>query len=135
MISNAHAGLIKAIRRCFQGAAWQRRRVHAMRNRLYAAHRRHRQVIAALIRTIFVQTPRRHRRQHPIASVVEQLRPHAPSVAERLEATETNLLAYPGSRPRTGPRSGRTTRSNASSENSLTLEAGVKRLGLSVAYF
>jgi putative transposase len=55
VISDAHAGLIKAIRRCFQGAAWQRCRVHAMRNLLSAANHRHRQVIAALIRTIFVQ--------------------------------------------------------------------------------
>ena len=31
VISDAHAGLIKAIARCFQGAAWQRCRVHAMR--------------------------------------------------------------------------------------------------------
>ena len=42
VISDAHAGLIKAIRRCFQGAAWQRCRVHAMRNLLSAAHHRHR---------------------------------------------------------------------------------------------
>ena len=34
MISDAHAGLTKAISRCFQCAAWQRCRVHAMRNLL-----------------------------------------------------------------------------------------------------
>src|SRR4051812_30196633 len=55
VISDAHAGLIKAIRRCFQGAAWQRCRVHAMRNLLAAAHHRHRPMIAALIRTVFAQ--------------------------------------------------------------------------------
>ena len=38
VVSDAHAGLIKAIRRCFQGAAWQRCRVHAMRNLLSAAN-------------------------------------------------------------------------------------------------
>jgi transposase-like protein len=37
VISDAHAGLTKAIGRCVQGAAWQRCRVHAMRN-LLAAH-------------------------------------------------------------------------------------------------
>ena len=31
VVSDAHAGLTKAIARCFQGAGWQRCRVHAMR--------------------------------------------------------------------------------------------------------
>lgn len=55
VVSDAHAGLRKAIRRVLQGAAWQRCRVHAMRNLLSAARHEHRQVIAALIRTIFAQ--------------------------------------------------------------------------------
>jgi putative transposase len=93
VISDAHAGLIKAIKRCFQGASWQRCRVHAMRNLLAAANHRHRQVIAALIRTIFVQpdTPTAHAQ---LRAVVDQLRPYAPGVAERLEKMETDLLAY-----------------------------------------
>ena len=93
VISDAHAGLVKAIRRCFQGAAWQRCRVHAMRNLLAAANHRHRQVIAALIRTIFVQ-PDRDSATTQLRAVVEQLRAYAPGVAERLEAMETDLLAY-----------------------------------------
>lgn len=93
VISDAHAGLIKAIRRCFQGAAWQRCRVHAMRNLLSAANHRHRQVIAALIRTIFVQ-PDTATATAQLRAVVEQLRPYAPGVAERLEAMEADLLAY-----------------------------------------
>ncbi len=51
VISDAHAGLRAAIRVVFQGASWQRCRVHAMRNLLSAAHHQHRQVIAALIPT------------------------------------------------------------------------------------
>jgi putative transposase len=93
VISDAHAGLIKAIRRCFQGAGWQRCRVHAMRNLMSAAHHRHRQVIAALIRTIFVQ-PDTATATAQLRAVVEQLRPYAPGVAERLEAMEADLLAY-----------------------------------------
>ena len=93
VISDAHAGLIKAIRRCFQGAAWQRCRVHAMRNLMSAAHHRHRQVIAALIRTIFVQ-PDTATATAQLRAVVEQLRPYAAGVAERLEAMEADLLAY-----------------------------------------
>jgi transposase-like protein len=95
VISDAHAGLIKAISRCFQGAGWQRCRVHAMRNLLSAAHHRHRQVIAALIRTIFVQ-PDNVTATTQLRAVVEQLRPYAPAVAERLEAMEADLLAYTG---------------------------------------
>ncbi|MGE0304492.1 MAG: IS256 family transposase [Acidimicrobiia bacterium] len=93
VISDAHAGLVKAIRRCFQGAAWQRCRVHAMRNLLAAANHRHRQVIAALIRTIFVQ-PDTATATVQLRAVVDQLRPYAPAVADRLEAMETDLLAY-----------------------------------------
>ena len=93
VISDAHAGLIKAIQRCFQGASWQRCRVHAMRNLLAAANHRHRQVIAALIRTIFVQ-PDTNTATAQLRAVVDQLRPYAPSVADRLETMETDLLAY-----------------------------------------
>lgn len=95
VISDAHAGLVKAIRRCFQNASWQRCRVHAMRNLLAAANHRHRQVIAALIRTIFVQ-PDGPTATVQLRAVVEQLRPYAPGVAERLEQMEADLLAYTG---------------------------------------
>lgn len=98
VISDAHAGLVKAIRRCFQGAAWQRCRVHAMRNLLAAANHRHRQVIAALIRTIFVQ-PDATTATAQLRAVVEQLRPYAPTVADRLETMEADLLAYTGFPP------------------------------------
>src|SRR6476646_6527181 len=93
VVSDAHAGLIKAIRRCFQGAAWQRCRVHAMRKLLSAAHHRHRQVIAALIRTVFAQ-PDPDAARTQLRAVVDQLSPYAPAVAERLQAMEDDLLAY-----------------------------------------
>mgnify|MGYP001248647042 CR=1 FL=1 len=95
VISHAPAGLIKAIRRCFQGASLQRCRVHAMRNLLAAANHRHRQVIAALIRTIFVQ-PDTPTATAQLRAVVDQLRPYAPGVADRLEKMETDLLAHTG---------------------------------------
>ena len=95
VISDAHAGLVKAIRRCFQGAAWQRCRVHAMRNLLAAARHQHRQVIAALIRTIFAQPDAASARTQ-LRAVVDQLAPYAPAVAERLQGMEDDLLAYTG---------------------------------------
>ena len=78
--------------------AWQRCSVHAMRNLSSAANHRHRQVIAALIRTIFVQ-PDAAIATSQLRAVVEQLRPYAPGVAERLEAMETDLLDYAGFPP------------------------------------
>ena len=93
VISDAHAGLRAAIRRVLQGAAWQRCRVHAMRNLLSAARHQHRQVIAALIRTIFVQ-PDAATALTQLRAVVDQLRPIAPDVADRLAKMETDLLAY-----------------------------------------
>jgi putative transposase len=95
VISDAHAGLTKAIARCFQGAAWQRCRVHAMRNLLTAAHHRQRAMIAALVRTVFAQ-PDADTARSQLRAVVDQLSPYAPAVAERLEAMETDVLAYTG---------------------------------------
>ncbi|MFN8020730.1 MAG: transposase [Acidimicrobiales bacterium] len=95
VISDAHASLIKAIRPCFQGASWQRCRVHARRNLLAAPNHRHCQVIAALIRTIFVQ-PDTNTATAQLRAVVDQLLPYAPGVADRLEKMETDLLAHTG---------------------------------------
>ncbi len=93
VISDAHAGLKAAIRRIFQGAAWQRCRVHAMRNFIAAARKPARQIIAALIRTIFVQ-PDHNSASTQLRSVVAQLENTDPEVARRLEAAEADLLAY-----------------------------------------
>lgn len=93
VVSDAHAGLKAAIKRVFQGASWQRCRVHAMRNLMAAAHHSHRQVIAALIRTIFVQ-PDHKTAVAQLRAVVDQLGGIAPAVAEKLEEMETDLLAY-----------------------------------------
>ena len=98
VISDAHAGLVKAIGRCFQGAAWQRCRVHAMRNLLSAAHHKHRAMIAALIRTVFAQ-PDADTARSQLRAVVDQLAPYAPAVAERLQAMENDVLAYTGFPP------------------------------------
>jgi putative transposase len=93
VISDAHAGLKAAIRRVLQGVAWQRCRVHAMRNLLSVARHQHRQVIAALIRTIFAQPDGASARLQ-LRSVVDQLETIAPDVAARLLAMEDDLLAY-----------------------------------------
>lgn len=93
VISDAHAGLRAAIKRRFQGAAWQRCRVHAMRNLQAVANHRHRPMISALIRTIFAQ-PDHAAAVAQLRAVADQLTGVAPAVAERLTTMETDLLAY-----------------------------------------
>lgn len=91
--SDAHAGLKAAIRRVFQGVAWQRCRVHAMRNLLGVARHDQRKIIASFIRTIFVQ-PDAESASVQLRSVVDQLEPIAPQIAQRLASMETDILAY-----------------------------------------
>ena len=91
VVSDAHAGLRAAIKRVIQNASWQRCRVHAMRNLLAVARRQHQAVIAALIRTVFVQPdePGAHKQ---LRLVVDQLESMAPEVAAKLEATAQREL-------------------------------------------
>lgn len=56
VISDAHAGLISAIQVGFQGAAWQRCRVHFMRNMLARVTKVADPMVAAIIRTNVVGT-------------------------------------------------------------------------------
>jgi putative transposase len=93
VISDAHRGLTAAIARVLQGSAWQRCRVHAMRNLLTAARHEHRQLIAALIRTVFAQ-PDHDRARAQLDDIVAQLEPFAPEVARRLADMADDLLAY-----------------------------------------
>jgi putative transposase len=55
VISDQHAGLVAAIRRCCQGAVHQRCRVHFARNLLSSIPKGHQEMVAAAFRTIFAQ--------------------------------------------------------------------------------
>ena len=52
--SDAHRGLQHAIQAVFQGASWQRCRVHALRNLLATVPKSAQAMVAAMVRTIFV---------------------------------------------------------------------------------
>lgn len=56
VVSDAHAGLVAAIRAVFLGAAWQRCRVHFVRDVLGKIQKGSGEMVAATIRTIFAQT-------------------------------------------------------------------------------
>ena len=55
VISDQHAGLVKALRRCFQGAGHQRCRVHFARNLLAHVGKDKADMVASMFRTVFVQ--------------------------------------------------------------------------------
>nr|WP_255111631.1 transposase [Synechococcus sp. RedBA-s] len=55
VISDAHVGLTKAIRRMFQGCCWQRCRVHFARNLLQRVPKAHQGMVTAALRSVFSQ--------------------------------------------------------------------------------
>jgi putative transposase len=55
VISDAHAGLKKAITRCFQACGWQRCRVHLARNLMVKVAKASQDMVAAALRSVFVQ--------------------------------------------------------------------------------
>jgi putative transposase len=93
VISDAHAGLKEAIAVVMLGAAWQRCRVHFMRNLLAKVPRGAAEMVAATIRTIFAQ-PSGAMVRAQLEQVADRLEPGFPDVAAMLvEATE-DLLAF-----------------------------------------
>ncbi len=58
VISDAHAGLVAALRRCLQGAAHQRCRVHFARNLLASVQKSQQEMVAAAFRTVFAYATR-----------------------------------------------------------------------------
>lgn len=94
VISDAHAGLVGAIQVGFQGAAWQRCRVHFMRNVLARVPKVAAQMVAAIIRTIFVPRGKRELVHAQFAEVVTMLARSHPAAAELLEQAKDDLLAF-----------------------------------------
>ena len=56
VISDSHSGLVAAIRAVFLGAAWQRCRVHFVRDVFSVIEKGSGEMVAATIRTLFAQT-------------------------------------------------------------------------------
>lgn len=93
VISDAHQGLKGAIAAVLQGAAWQRCRVHFVRNALALVPKAAAQMVAATIRTVFAQPdPESAREQW--RRVADGFRPRYPRLAELLDAAEEEVLAY-----------------------------------------
>jgi putative transposase len=93
VLSDAHGGLQKAIQTVLQGATWQRCRVHALRNRLAHVPKTAQAMVAAAIRTIFVQpTPAAARAD--LQKVAATLEDRFPPAATALQDMADDLLAY-----------------------------------------
>ena len=92
VISDAHEGL-KAAAAKVLSAAWQRCRVHFMRNALAHANKNGRRVVSAFIATAFAQeTPATARKQW--RHVADQLRASLPKLAVLLDEAEVDVLAF-----------------------------------------
>jgi transposase-like protein len=98
VISDAHEGLKGAIAAILQGAAWQRCRVHFVRDALSLVPRSAAQMVAATIRTVFVQPDAASAREQ-WRRVADSFRPRFPRLAELLDGAEHEVLAYLGFPP------------------------------------
>ena len=95
VMSDAHTGLKKAIGTVFQGAGWQRCRVHFTRNVLAVVPKGSQEMVASIIRTIFAQPDREHILKQ-FGEVTTMLGRSHPKVAVMLTDTESDLLAFAG---------------------------------------
>jgi len=93
VISDAHEGLKQAIGAALSGAAWQRCRVHFMRNLLATVPQGMREPIAAIVRTIFAQ-PDYTAAMTQLRKVADGLRPRLPQAAALLEDAADDILAH-----------------------------------------
>ena len=93
VISDDHAGLVKAVDEQFLGAAWQRCRVHLTRNACDLVPRSARSMVASAIRMVIEQPDGMSAREQ-LDRVIDGLRPRFPAVAELLTRAEAGMLAH-----------------------------------------
>lgn len=93
VVSDAHSGLKAAVTQQFSGAAWQRCRVHFMRNLQGAVSSKHVPPVMAAVKTIFAHTD-------PVEvaaqwdQVVDTLTASFPKVAAMMETAKHDVLAF-----------------------------------------
>jgi len=91
--SDAHAGLVAAIRATLPGASWQRCRTHYLRDLLTKVAKSSQPWVATLVRTIFDQ-PDTAEVHAQFDRVVTALEGKLPAAAEHLGAARDDLLAF-----------------------------------------
>jgi len=93
VISDAHRGLTAAIAAVLPGAAWQRCRMHAMRNLLAKVGKGQTDMVAAAVRTIFAQ-PTAVLVREQVDVVAGMLEARFPAVAALLREAKADLTAF-----------------------------------------
>lgn len=93
IVSDAHTGLVAAIRTTYPGASWQRCRTHFMANLLAKVPKSAQAFVATLVRTIFLQ-PDAESVWNRLWAVVEQLEGRFPEAAALLEDAAHDILAF-----------------------------------------
>jgi putative transposase len=93
VISDAHEGLRQAIERVMLGAAWQRCRVHFLRNVLAKVPKGSAEMVAAAIRTIFAQ-PDATAVADQLDSIATKLGRQFPAVETMLREAATDICAF-----------------------------------------
>jgi len=93
VITDSHRGLTNAVARVLPGAAWQRCRVHFMRNVLARVPKAQAEFVSASVRTVFAQaTPGLVRAQVDV--VADTLAERFPAVAEMLTDAKADITAF-----------------------------------------
>ncbi len=92
VISDAHEGLRKAAEQVLE-ASWQRCRVHFVRNALAHVPKAQHSMVAAAIRTVFVQEDQASARAQ-WRHVSDSLRGRFPKVAALMDEAEMDVLAH-----------------------------------------
>jgi transposase-like protein len=93
VISDQHLGLKAAVEAVMVGSAWQRCRVHFMRNVLTRVKRNNTHMVIAAIQTIFAQPDARAVREQ-FERIVATLDDQFPDVATMLTDAREDLLAF-----------------------------------------
>lgn len=97
VISDAHEGIKAAVTKVFR-AAWQRCRVHFMRNALAHAGKQGRRVVSAFIATAFAQNDAAAAKAQ-WRQVADQVRPKVPKLASLLDVHPKIADLYARKRP------------------------------------
>jgi len=91
VVSDDHAGMVKAIGRHFQGAVWQRCQVHFVRNALRLCGVQQRPLVLRLMKTI-TESATREAAKAALAAAIVEFEKKAPKAARLLEEHGEEIL-------------------------------------------
>jgi putative transposase len=91
VVSDDHAGMVKAIGRHFQGAVWQRCQVHFVRNALSLCGVAQRPLVLSLMRSV-TEAPTREAAMAALNTAIAKLQKKAPKTARLLEEHGEEIL-------------------------------------------